>query len=164
MVKSFEPIIDEQSKVLILGTMPSLESLSKMQYYANPRNQFWQIIYSIFKYKIHCSYPRKVEFLKNKRIALWDVLATCNRMGSLDSNIRDAKPNDLLSLFRHYKEIKLIVFNGLKAQELFKKYFYNTFDYTIDFVRLPSTSPTPGKYIKHIDEKIKEWMIIKNYL
>lgn len=86
-IKSFEPLVDKESKVLILGSMPGVMSLNKQQYYGNPRNHFWKIIYSLFNEVEDELYEQKKAFLLRKGIALWDVINNCYREGSLDSNI-----------------------------------------------------------------------------
>mgnify|MGYP001601729127 FL=1 len=94
MVEGFEPIIDENCEILILGTMPGAESLIKQEYYAFERNQFWRIIFSIFGKEIADNYESKKVVLLNNNIAIWDVLASCDRENSSDSNIRNAVVND----------------------------------------------------------------------
>ncbi len=159
-VKSFAPIIDEKSRILILGSMPGIESLRKQEYYGHPRNQFWKIIYELFGEPLDGNYERKVTFLKSKGIALWDVIETCSREGSLDSNIKEEKVNDFTRLFKEYPKIKHVFFNGLKAYDTFKKKV--GFDFPeMTFIRLGSTSPA---HAKKFADKFKEWMIIKDYL
>ena len=111
---SFAPIIDDKSKVLILGTMPGGKSLEKQQYYANPRNQFWKIIDNLFDETLPTDYEKKINFLKDKRIALWDVLKACSREGSLDANIKktgfigiliQAKNKGIINEVKHYLDL-----------------------------------------------------------
>ncbi|MCC5910767.1 MAG: DNA-deoxyinosine glycosylase, partial [Clostridiaceae bacterium] len=161
-IQSLEPIIDKTAKVLILGSMPSVQSLRIMEYYGNPRNHFWTIMYSIFNLQAETDYARKIDFVKSKNIALWDVIHTCERQGSLDANIRNEAPNNLELLLNKYTNIEAVFFNGTKAEKTFTRYFdLNSFN--VEFHRLPSTSPIPGKNIKSLEEKIKSWSIIKNY-
>ncbi len=152
--KSFKPVIDKKSRILILGTMPGVESLEQHKYYANPRNQFWKIIYSIFKLKAPLEYSRRIAFLKSKGIALWDVLASCDRKGSSDSNINNEKANDFNKLYKQYPNITKVAFNGSKAEKLYKKLVKPNPDLKIRFVTLPSTSPANTKSDKY---KLKEW-------
>lgn len=119
-MSSFLPIIDEQSRILILGSMPGVESLRLQQYYANPRNQFWKILYELFDTQASQVYEEKVSFIKSKKIAVWDVIGY--REGSLDSNIREEKVNDLSALFKAYPDIKTVMFNGGKAYQTYKKW------------------------------------------
>lgn len=120
---SFQPIVDENSKILILGTMPGNKSLKLNQYYANPRNQFWKIMAFLTGEDFSISYEAKIKLLLKNNIAIWDVLMHCEREGSLDVNISDEVPNDFKSLFEKYPNIKSILFNGAKAKALFQKYF-----------------------------------------
>ena len=121
MVEGFEPIIDENCEILILGTMPGAESLIKQEYYAFERNQFWRIIFSIFGKEIADNYESKKVVLLNNNIAIWDVLASCDRENSSDSNIRNAVVNDFRGLFSKYSNLKNIYFNGKKAESLYRK-------------------------------------------
>lgn len=86
-VKFFQPIIDKSSKVLILGSVPGVQSLQEQRYYANPKNQFWRIVYAIFNTSLDTNYEDRISFIRYKGIALWDVIESCNRYGSLDLNI-----------------------------------------------------------------------------
>jgi hypoxanthine-DNA glycosylase len=163
-ILSLEPIIDTNSQVLILGSMPGMESLAMKQYYANTRNQFWKTITTIFDQDDTQDYDRRISVLIEHKIALWDVIYSCQRIGSLDSNINNEEPNDFRKLIESYPNIKLIAFNGSKSYEVFKKHIgFSTFS-GIDFKRLPSTSPTPGKNVKSFEDKLKEWEIIKKYI
>jgi hypoxanthine-DNA glycosylase len=159
-VHSFEPIIDNESRVLILGTMPGEQSLQKKEYYANPRNQFWRIIYSIFEVEPDVEYAQRISFLKSNRIALWDVLDVCVRQGSLDSNIKNEKPNDFSGILSKYPNLRCVIFNGSKSSELFKKHIGFGVLEPLVYKKLPSTS---GAYAKSTDFKINEWKIIKDY-
>lgn len=160
----FNPIVDENSKVLILGTMPSVISIEKNEYYANPKNQFWDIIHEIFNSMLNGEYEQKVAFLKNNKIALWDVLYTCEREGSLDKNIKNEKPNDFADILKRYPNISYIIFNGSTAYKLFKRYIGFNIKTGIKYKQLPSTSPIPGKNVKTFDEKIQDWKIIIDFL
>lgn len=157
-IKSFKPIINANSKILILGSVPGVESLRMQQYYANNRNHFWKIVFSLYDLPIPEKYEDKVEFLQSKNIALWDVIEQCYREGSLDSNIKEEIPNDFSSLLKKYTNIKYIFFNGGKAYECFKKRVgFNKYE-NIIFTKLPSTSPA---YTIPFENKIKQWNIIK---
>ncbi len=164
IIESFDPIIDSQSRVLILGSMPGPESLRKNQYYGNERNQFWTIIYGIFNRETELSYEKRIAFLLKKRIALWDTLESCQRVGASDSRIKDEMPNDFRSIFSKYRNVKYVFFNGAKAEKSFEKHIGFEMLQIKLFKRLPSTSPTPGKNVKSFPEKIKEWEIIKDCL
>jgi len=119
---SFPPIVDENSKVLILGTMPGERSLAQSQYYANPQNQFWKILSFVTGYNFSISYDEKKELLLKNKIAIWDVLMHCEREGSLDVNISDEVPNDFKKFLSDYPSVDCVFFNGGKASKLFDKY------------------------------------------
>ncbi|WP_243450280.1 DNA-deoxyinosine glycosylase [Desulfosporosinus sp. Sb-LF] len=160
-MSSFQPIVDERSRVLILGSMPGIESLRLQQYYANPRNQFWKLIYSLFDLEPCEAYEERVSFIKGKQIALWDVIENCYREGSLDSNIREEKVNDFSGLFKAYPGIKIVMFNGGKAYETYKKRIGFGAIPNLTFQRLTSSSPANTKrYV----EKLREWGVIGDFL
>ena len=160
-VNSFPPLIDKRSQILILGSMPGVESIQRQQYYAHSRNQFWKIIYNIFSVKLEEDYEQKLEFLKQKRIALWDVIASCNREGRLEANIKEEMANDFSNLFQEYTTLKAVFFNGAKAYDTYKKLVGMRLDTKIDFVKLTSTSPANTKKFA---EKFNEWKVIRSYL
>lgn len=160
-IRSFPPIIDECSRVLILGSMPGVESLRLQQYYANTRNQFWTMLYTIFNTKPSQDYGEKISFIKGKKIALWDVIEHCRREGSLDSNIREEKVNDFRSLFKVYPDLKTVIFNGGKAYETYKKWV--GFDALINLSYLKLTSSSPAN-TKKFEEKLREWNVIRELI
>ncbi len=156
IIHSFEPVIDQNSRLIILGSMPGAESLRKQEYYAHSRNQFWQIICSLFGMEIDASYDERLKLLLVNRIALWDVLASCERQGSLDSDIKNPVTNDFNKLFQEHPELKCIFLNGTKAAGLFRKYV--AFRSPVLFAKtLPSTSPARAM---SLSEKMAEWSII----
>lgn len=160
LLKSFPPIVDEMSRIIILGSMPGGESLRKREYYGHGRNQFWNIIYSLYGEKPDKVYSKKTEFLKEKRIALWDVIETCHREGSLDSNILCERVNDFDRLFGNYPGIGHAFFNGTKAYTTFKKmvgFKYEGLTYT----KLSSTSPAN---VMSFEKRLTEWSVIKDAL
>lgn len=167
LVYSMPHIIGKDARVLILGSMPGRESLAKQQYYANPRNQFWTIMYALFDENYdydQTPYEEKVNFIKMHRLALWDSIHYCVRKGSLDSAIKNEEPNDVTGLLDANPEIRAIVFNGSKSFAVFKKFFKSVIPPTIELLKMPSTSPTPSRYPKSLDEKIEDWSKIRNYL
>lgn len=142
MICSFEPIIDRNCKKLILGTMPGVRSLEKQQYYGHERNAFWKIMFDLFGQKISDSYTEKKKLLLEKHIALWDVLETCDREGSSDSEIRRPVPNNFRELFELYPGIREVFFNGQPAEKLFKKLVAEQVKNShLVYHVLPSTSP-----------------------
>ncbi len=150
-----KPIYNKNSRILILGTMPSVKSREKNFYYAHPKNRFWLILEILFHEKI----LNKEEFLLNHGIALWDVLATCTIEGSNDASIKNALPNDLIKIIKA-SQINIIFTTGKTAFKYYNKFFKDTIHLPV--ICLPSTSPANCK-IK-IEELIKEYEIIKNYV
>ena len=145
----FEPIVFRDSKVLILGSFPSIESFEKSFYYAHPRNQFWRILESITGYPIN-NKDQKIWLLKESHIALWDMVKSCTRDNSLDSSLEDIEVNDIASLLQEYDSIELIAFTGRKAQTLYKMHF----DYLdIPTAYLPSPSSAYAKM--SFEDKLK---------
>ncbi len=158
-IKSFQPVIDKSTRVLILGSMPGVASLERQEYYGNIRNTFWKIIFEIFNQEPILNYEQKLGFLRSKRIGLWDVLASCERKGSLDSNISLGVVNDLETIFCIYPNIKRVFFNGTKAYDVFKKEIgFTRFD-NIVFKKLPSTSP--ANTLRY-EFKLEEWKVLNH--
>ena len=164
MKRGLEPIIDKESRVLILGTLPGDVSLQYAQYYADSRNKFWTILSAVYEETIPPDYPNRLRFLRKKRIALWDVLHSANRRGSLDRDIKNAVPNDFSRLLRVHRNIAAIALNGKRAWDLFSLHVQQQLTHELErrprLIRLPSTSGMPGKYISSIDQKIDEWRVI----
>ena len=154
---SFSPISQSDARVLILGTMPSEQSLALQQYYGHPRNAFWKIIFSVFETPFATDYEQRKSLLVNNRIALWDVLEACVREGSLDSTIEQEVPNDFDSFLKAHPHIQTIYFNGQKAAKFFKQYVAVTGTYKL--ITLPSTSPANAGM--SFEKKLLEWEIIK---
>ena len=151
-IHSFEPIINANSRILILGTLPSSESLKRNQYYANPMNQFWKIIYSVFgEVGIDIEYEKRIRFLLDHEIAIWDMFHAADREGSLDANIKNGIPNEIPGLLQNYTLIKRIILAGRSAEKAFLKNFPNI---DISAIYVPSTSPACAK---PFDEKIQHW-------
>lgn len=161
---SMKPVIEPGARVLILGSMPGVESLKRQQYYGNPRNHFWYILGDLFQETIHNqNYSKKVDFLHRKRVAVWDVIASCERKGSLDSAIRKEEMNDLLSLVDSYPTLQWIGLNGTKAYQSFQKYLKQQ-PMRVSYGKLPSTSPVPGRNVKSYPEKVESWKTILHHI
>lgn len=157
VVTSFHPIVDKSAQVLILGSMPGVLSLKAHQYYAHPRNAFWPIMASLYNFSAYSTYESRVQSLKESHIALWDVLHSCERSGSLDSAIVNGSriANDFKSFFKHHPNIKLVAFNGSEAEKSFKAYVLRELDLgDVTFVRLPSSSPA---HTKSLEQKSEAW-------
>jgi len=138
----FPPVARADARILILGSLPGRRSIAEQQYYANPRNAFWLIMNELFG--IQGAYDERLEQLLNERIALWDVLKSSVRPGSLDARIdlETASVNDFDDFFEAHSEIRLIVFNGRKAEQLFGRFVdVAAVGRDINQAGLPSTSP-----------------------
>ena len=161
--QSFPPIADSRSRILILGSLPGEESLRQQQYYAHPRNQFWQILFSLFEPGMDAqaaaqkSYEEKCAFLLQRRIALWDVIASGRRQGSLDTHIREEQVNDFPAFFGCHPGIHTVFFNGGKARDTFRKKVTSPPE-TLHFVALPSTSPA---HTLRWEEKLRHWQEVR---
>lgn len=158
------PIVSLDTHVLIVGSMPGQQSLDKQQYYGNIRNHFWPIIGEILATEIPENYEERLQLLRAHHIGLWDVIQSCERKGSLDSHIRNEVPNDFAQLFKEFPQIQLILFNGGKAYEVFKKRVGFEILGQRKFAKMPSTSPIPGKNIKTFKQKLEDWQMMKFYL
>ncbi|WP_281299340.1 DNA-deoxyinosine glycosylase [Flavobacterium limnophilum] len=156
-IYSFPPISHSNAQILILGTMPSEQSLAVNQYYGHPRNAFWKIIFTVFDTPFSNDYEIKKSLLLENNIALWDVLEVCLREGSLDSAIEQEVPNDFNTFLKAHPNIRHIYFNGQKAAAYFKRYI--KLEHDCHLTTLPSTSPAHAG--KSFDAKLKEWSIIK---
>lgn len=150
-IKCFGPIFDSDSKILILGSMPSIASLEQNFYYMHPTNRFWSVIAEITQ----SPFPKTIEERRNlvldNKIALWDVIYECRRKGSLDSAIRDAHPNDLYKI-PNIEKLKIFT-NGRLAHSLLKKFFPR-----LKSQYLPSTSAANVRFDK------QKWLDIKKHL
>jgi len=133
----FPPILDSNTRILFLGSFPSIASFEQSFYYAHPRNAFWLIMEEIFGVTFRDNEDKKC-FCIQMGIGLWDVIGSCERSNSSDSNLKNIVPNDFMKLLTEYPNIKVIAFTGKKAFDLFQKYFK---ELEIETVLLPSTSP-----------------------
>ena len=156
---AFEPVAPPGARVLILGSMPSVESLNQGFYYAHPRNAFWRILAEAFGEPFPADIPGRIALLERHGIALWDVLQSCEREGSLDSAIRQPVPNDFEGLFRRCPGIRRILLNGGTACRLFMKWG-KPFTEGRDLKRLPSTSPA---YTLSYERKLAQWRQALSY-
>ena len=142
---SFPPISAADARILILGSMPGEASLAAGQYYAHPRNLFWPILGEILGQPLPAlSYPERLECLKQRGIAVWDVLHSCERAGSLDAAIDPAtlQANDFAAFFRSHPTIEKVLFNGGLAETAFRRHVRPQLGtMPLQFQRLPSTSP-----------------------
>lgn len=163
-LKGFPPIAAKNAKVLILGSMPSETSLLKQQYYGHPRNAFWPIMGALFAAFPKFAYDRRKAILMQKGIAVWDVLKTCKRPGSLDADIEmsSLETNDFNYFFTLFPRLDHVFFNGGKAETVYKKYIapelLDRFS-DINYQRLPSTSPAFASM--NFQQKIAAWQVVE---
>jgi len=156
----FPPIVGLMPKVLILGTLPSQRSLAAQQYYGNPQNAFWWIMGQLYHFDVELSYEQKTEALRKADVAVWDVIRSCLRPGSMDADIDEGtlRPNDFVSFLDSKPSIELIVFNGQAADKLFRKHV--VLDRDIRYLTMPSTSPAYASMQR--EQKLSKWRVITN--
>ena len=157
---SFAPICSDKATILILGTMPGTKSLELNQYYGHSQNNFWKFMFNILKEDFSTDYEVRKALLQKNNIALWDVLQYCDRVGSLDSAIKNEIANDFKSFLQKHPNITTLIFNGQKAAAFFKKYV--TLNKHYQLITLPSTSPANAS--KTYQSKLEEWKIIGSFL
>lgn len=150
-----KPIYNKQSKILILGSMPSVKSRNVGFYYAHPQNRFWRILEIIFNTKIE----EKELFLLEHYIALWDVISSCEIDGSSDSSIQNVVPNNIEKIIKQ-SQIKVIFTTGKTAHKYYLQFFQGKI--SLPVINLPSTSP--ANCAKKIEDLIEAYQVIKNYL
>lgn len=146
MIASFPPVAAPDARLLILGSVPGRESLRQRQYYAHPRNAFWAIIAEILGAAPGLAYAERLKMLTASGIALWDVIGSCRRTTSLDSDIerQSIEANDFIDFFASHRRIATVCFNGGAAESAFKRHVLPGLDLQrqpLTFHRLPSTSP-----------------------
>lgn len=144
-IRGFPPIARPDARLLVLGSMPSRESLARGQYYAHPRNAFWPILSWLFELP-DCGYEARSDLLTRKGVAVWDVLKACFRTGSLDSAIDDRTivVNDFADFYGRHPGIRRVFFNGAKAESVYHRHVLPNLQgaFTqLELKRLPSTSP-----------------------
>jgi hypoxanthine-DNA glycosylase len=157
---AFPPIVDKESKILLLGTMPGEQSLKLQQYYGHNGNQFWKLIFALFDCTITNDYEIKKQILLNNKIAVWDVLQFCERTGSADHNIKNEVPNDFATFYSNYPGIRNVFFTSGKAEVFYDSYIKR--NALITYHNLPS--PSRANTWKSFDEKLQNWRVIIKYL
>ena len=150
------PVFDENSKVLILGSFPSVRSREEGFFYGHPQNRFWKVTSSVFGENTPSGTEEKKEFLLRNHIALWDVIGSCEINGSSDSSIRNATVNDV-SLILNTAKIRSVYLNGRKAYQLYQKFMFPLTGR--EGICLPSTSPANAAW--STDKLTEAWKIIK---
>ena len=149
------PVFDAHSKILILGSFPSVKSRESGFFYGHVQNRFWRVLASLKEDALPCTVDEKRAFLLRNGIAVWDVLASCKIVGSSDTSIRDARPNDLSTILSTAR-IQKIYTNGGTATALYRRYLLEKVG--IDCVPLPSTSPANAAF--SLEKLIERWRII----
>lgn len=156
VVHTFEPVFDEQSEVLILGSFPSVKSREEQFYYGHPQNRFWKVTAGVFAETVPQTIEEKRAFLLRHHIAVWDVIASCDIVGSSDSSIRNVTANDMHTILSKAK-LRAIYANGEKAYQLFLKYCKK--EGQPDVSKLPSTSPANAAW--DVERLITAWEVIR---
>jgi hypoxanthine-DNA glycosylase len=158
MLYGFPPVSREDTEILILGSMPGKDSLDANQYYAHSRNAFWPIMAELYGASPALSYAERLQVLLSCGLGLWDVIKSCRRKTSLDAHIEETTivVNDFAKFMRKHPKLRLICFNGVKAEQTFKRYgISELIPPFIDRIRLPSTSPANARM--NYQDKLKIW-------
>ena len=159
LLEGLPPIEDADARLLILGNMPSVMSLTAQQYYGNPRNAFWRILAELLRFDADDPYERRAEAFRCHGIAVWDVLKCCRRVGSLDSAVEPDSmvANDFATFFAEHPSIARVYFNGAAAERNFARLV--SVDAPVTYLRLPSTSP--AHTIGYAD-KLAAWQVLSD--
>ena len=151
----FEPVFDSNSRILILGTFPSVKSREQQFFYGHPQNRFWKVLAAVYKDAPPKTVPEKKAFLLKHNIALWDVISSCEITGSADASIKNAVPNDISKIL-DAAHISRIFCNGTKAFDLYNKYLLPKTE--IQAEKLPSTSPANAAWT--LEKLTAAWQVI----
>lgn len=152
-------VYDKNSKILILGSFPSVKSRENQFFYHHPQNRFWKVLANIFKEDVPSTIEEKKSLLLRNNVAVWDVIASCEIEGSSDSSIKNIVVNDIKPIIEK-SNINMIFCNGSKTYSLYKKYISKNIN--INFIQLPSTSPANARY--SLDKLIEDWKVILDYI
>ena len=155
IVHSFEPVYDKASEILILGTLPSVKSRENNFYYGHKQNRFWKVLATLLKEPVPETIEEKKAMLLAHRIALWDVIQSCDIKGSSDSSIKNVQPTDI-GMILEKTNITRIYANGNKAGQLYKRYQFPVTG--IEAMVLPSTSPANAAW--SLERLCKAWHVI----
>ena len=154
------PLMWPESRVLILGSLPSDESIRVKQYYANPSNLFWRIVAAVFRISMPEDYAVRIEYLRARNVALWDVLRAAERKGSQDGEIKNPQPNDFGPVLATCPNLRAVALNGSLARDVFKKFLDAAIPPAINRMWLPSTSGIPGRNVLSFQGKVEQWKAI----
>ena len=163
LIQSFPPLAGADAKCLVLGSIPGVRSLTEQQYYAHPQNAFWRIFAALLGFDAGAPYVERCAALTGSGIALWDVLASCRRPGSLDASIEQDSivANDIAGFLQSRPTITAIHFNGALAEKTFLRHILPTLppaQQSIRRLRLPSTSPAHAGM--RFEEKLAAWRCV----
>ena len=159
---SFAPVVNEHTRVLVLGSLPGEASLAQSQYYAHPQNRFWHLIGDVIGVALPgMPYEARLQTLLDHRVGLWDVIAKAKREGSLDSRIRDHATNDLAALVAALPNLVAVAFNGGTAAKIGMQLLAES-RLSLDLIKLPSSSPAYAAV--PYEEKLKAWDALRKWL
>lgn len=158
-VHPIPPVYNKASRILILGSFPSVKSREGEFFYHHPQNRFWKVISSVCEEPLPQSIEEKRTMLLRNRIAVWDVVQSCEITGSSDSSIKNVIPNDLSGLL-NTTDIKQIIANGNTAYRLYMKYIFPVLGR--DIIKMPSTSPANAAY--SMERLLQEWHILRTMM
>ena len=156
LVHPFPPLYDGGSRVLILGSFPSVKSREQQFFYGHPQNRFWRVLAAVFGCPVPQTVEEKKAMLLANGVALWDVIASCEIVGSSDASIRSAVPNDLTPIFAA-ADIRAVYCNGATAYNLYQKYILPVTGR--EAIKLPSTSPANAAWT--LEKLIDTWSVTK---
>lgn len=158
--RAFDPVVDANTRLLILGSLPGDASLKAGQYYGHPQNGFWRLVGGVAGLDlVALPYAERLEALKAAGVGLWDVIASARRPGSLDTAIRDVEVADLNRLFASLPALRAVAFNGGTASRLGRRAL--SLAAGIDLIDLPSSSPA---YTRPLSEKAQAWSVLATFL
>lgn len=155
LCKSFPPLYRADARVLVLGTMPSVASLAQGQYYTHPRNAFWRIQFALWETPFSEEYETRKRLQLTHRVAMWDTVESCRREGSLDTAMKEKRPNDIAELAAKLPELRHVFCNGQAAYQEYLRYFS---ELPLPVTRLPSTSPA---YTLAYEKKLEAWQVLR---
>ena len=159
VIHPIPPLYSKDSKVLVLGSFPSVKSREAQFFYHHPQNRFWKVISTVFHEAVPVTIEEKRDLLLRNKIAVWDVIKSCEIIGSADSSIKNVIPNDLSDIIKT-AEINRIITNGSTAYQLYRKHIYPITG--IEALKLPSTSPANATC--SMDCLVKDWSILRTFI
>ena len=159
IVHPIPPLYDARSRILILGSFPSVKSREEAFFYGHPQNRFWRVIAAVLECPVPVTVPEKAAMLHAHHIALWDTIASCEIEGSSDSSIQNVVPNDLTPILSA-ADIQAVFCNGAASHRLYCRYLEPLTG--LSAAKLPSTSPANAAFSP--ERLIEQWRVIRNYL